>query len=181
MSLLINDETHHQARLGMVATFVFIFGAFYSPGEGPVPFTYSAEVFPLSHREVGMSWAVATNSEPSSSLLPTDLQSLTTMIRFLGIDPVIDTPPLVSRHHCTRCLWLLCWPEHSGFLHDPLLHARDEAKDAGGTRLCVWRYDSAPRLIRASRANSVVVQKMGPVQEGRARAATLPLRGHGYS
>lgn len=25
-----------------------------------MPFTYSAEVFPLSHREVGMSWAVAT-------------------------------------------------------------------------------------------------------------------------
>lgn len=41
--------------------FVYIFAAFYSPGEGPVPFTYSAEVFPLSHREVGMSWAVATN------------------------------------------------------------------------------------------------------------------------
>ena len=38
----------------------FIFAAFYSPGEGPVPFTYSAEVFPLSHREVGMAWAVAT-------------------------------------------------------------------------------------------------------------------------
>ena len=36
------------------------FAAFYSPGEGPVPFTYSAEVFPLSHREVGMAWAVAT-------------------------------------------------------------------------------------------------------------------------
>jgi len=33
---------------------------FYSPGEGPVPFAYSAEVFPLSHREVGMGWAVAT-------------------------------------------------------------------------------------------------------------------------
>jgi len=27
-----------------------------------VPFMYSAEVFPLSHREVGMSWAVATNN-----------------------------------------------------------------------------------------------------------------------
>ena len=25
-----------------------------------MPFTYSAEVFPLSHREVGMSWAVST-------------------------------------------------------------------------------------------------------------------------
>ncbi|EDN96833.1 hypothetical protein SS1G_01759 [Sclerotinia sclerotiorum 1980 UF-70] len=34
---------------------------FTHPGAGPVPFTYSAEVFPLSHREVGMGWAVATN------------------------------------------------------------------------------------------------------------------------
>ncbi|KAH0535943.1 hypothetical protein FGG08_007163 [Glutinoglossum americanum] len=48
------------AHLGLVAMFVFLFAAFYSPGEGPVPYTYSAEVFPLSHREVGMSWAVAT-------------------------------------------------------------------------------------------------------------------------
>lgn len=31
-----------------------------SPGEGPVPYAYSAEVFPLSHREVGMAFAVAT-------------------------------------------------------------------------------------------------------------------------
>ena len=44
----------------MIAFFVFLFAAFYSPGEGPVPFTYSAEVFPLSHREVGMAWAVST-------------------------------------------------------------------------------------------------------------------------
>ncbi|KAF1847929.1 D-xylose-proton symporter [Cucurbitaria berberidis CBS 394.84] len=50
------------AHLGLIAFFVYLFGAFYSPGEGPVPFTYSAEVFPLSHREVGMSWAVATNN-----------------------------------------------------------------------------------------------------------------------
>ncbi|KAH8678378.1 MFS transporter [Xylariales sp. PMI_506] len=49
------------AHLGLIALFVFLFAAFYSPGEGPVPFTYSAECFPLSHREVGMSWAVATN------------------------------------------------------------------------------------------------------------------------
>ncbi|KAJ6044292.1 uncharacterized protein N7446_002488 [Penicillium canescens] len=49
-----------KAHLASIAFFVFLFAAFYSPGEGPVPFTYSAEVFPLSHREVGMSWAVAT-------------------------------------------------------------------------------------------------------------------------
>ncbi|KAH6656454.1 hypothetical protein BKA67DRAFT_654791 [Truncatella angustata] len=48
------------AHLGLVALFIYLFAAFYSPGEGPVPFTYSAEVFPLSHREVGMSWAVST-------------------------------------------------------------------------------------------------------------------------
>lgn len=51
-----------RAHLGMIAFFIYLFDAFYSPGEGPVPFTYSAEVFPLSHREVGMSWAVATNN-----------------------------------------------------------------------------------------------------------------------
>ncbi|KAK5118188.1 hypothetical protein LTR85_008168 [Meristemomyces frigidus] len=49
-----------RAHLGCIAFFVFLFAAFYSPGEGPVPFTYSAEVFPLSHREVGMAWAVST-------------------------------------------------------------------------------------------------------------------------
>ena len=38
------------ARLHVIAVFVFLFATFYSPGEGPVPFTYSAEVFPLSHR-----------------------------------------------------------------------------------------------------------------------------------
>ncbi|CAK1366540.1 Arabinose-proton symporter [Cercospora beticola] len=48
------------ARLGAISLFIYLFAAFYSPGEGPVPFTYSAEVFPLSHREVGMGWAVAT-------------------------------------------------------------------------------------------------------------------------
>lgn len=51
------DSTAH---IGCIALFIYIFACFYSPGEGPVPFTYSAEVFPLSHREVGMGWAVAT-------------------------------------------------------------------------------------------------------------------------
>lgn len=46
----------------MIAFFIYLFDMFYSPGEGPVPFTYSAEVFPLSHREIGMAWAVATNN-----------------------------------------------------------------------------------------------------------------------
>ncbi|KAL8736355.1 MAG: hypothetical protein Q9181_002460 [Wetmoreana brouardii] len=38
------------AHLGMITLFIYLFAAFYSPGEGPVPFTYSAEAFPLFHR-----------------------------------------------------------------------------------------------------------------------------------
>ena len=56
---LISSE-HTELKTGLVSLFVFLFGAFYSPGEGPVPFTYSAEVYPLSHRETGMGFAVAT-------------------------------------------------------------------------------------------------------------------------
>lgn len=37
-----------------------MYTAFYSSGEGPVPFTYSAEVYPLYIRELGMSLATAT-------------------------------------------------------------------------------------------------------------------------
>lgn len=69
--------TTSNAHMGLIALFVYIFGAFYSPGMGPVPFTYSAEVFPLSHREMGMSWAVATNNFWASVLsltLPTMLR-----------------------------------------------------------------------------------------------------------
>lgn len=49
------------AHRPVIALFVYLFSAFYSPGEGPVPFTYSAEAFPLFHREVGMSLSVAVN------------------------------------------------------------------------------------------------------------------------
>ncbi|KAH7002314.1 hypothetical protein EDB80DRAFT_579144 [Ilyonectria destructans] len=53
-------ESAGDVRTALVCLFVFMFGMFYSPGEGPVPFTYSAEVYPLSHRETGMGFAVAT-------------------------------------------------------------------------------------------------------------------------
>jgi hypothetical protein len=68
------------AHLGLIAFFIYLFDMFYSPGEGPVPFTYSAEVFPLSHREVGMSWAVATNNFWASVLALT----LPRMLRAFG-------------------------------------------------------------------------------------------------
>lgn len=78
MSFYISPESN--ARLGLIALFIFIFCAFYSPGEGPCAFVYSAEAFPLSHREVGMSWAVATNNFWAAVLsltFPRMLQALT--------------------------------------------------------------------------------------------------------
>ena len=54
--LASNDQT----RIGIVASGVYIFSAIYSAGEGPVPFTYSAEAFPLYIRDLGMGFATAT-------------------------------------------------------------------------------------------------------------------------
>ncbi|KAJ7057081.1 general substrate transporter [Mycena amicta] len=56
------------ARLPLIATFTFIFTAFYSPGIGPVPNVYSSECFPLSHREVGSSWSIFVNNFLSTIL-----------------------------------------------------------------------------------------------------------------
>ena len=53
--------TDHGTRVGTVAAFIFVFTFFYSIGAGPVPFTFSAEVFPLAFREVGMSFSVMVN------------------------------------------------------------------------------------------------------------------------
>ena len=54
------DRTPSPQRLGSIAAAIYTFMAVYSPGEGPVPFTYSAEAFPLHLRDVGMSFATAT-------------------------------------------------------------------------------------------------------------------------
>ncbi|KAF4458549.1 mfs sugar transporter [Fusarium albosuccineum] len=49
-----------KAHIGCIALGIYLFGVVYSPGEGPVPFTYSAEAYPLYIRAIGMSLATAT-------------------------------------------------------------------------------------------------------------------------
>ncbi|WAQ91774.1 hypothetical protein PtA15_15A166 [Puccinia triticina] len=53
------DGPDDHRRVGVVAAAIYLYMAFYSPGEGPVPFTYSAEAFPLYIRDFGMSYATA--------------------------------------------------------------------------------------------------------------------------
>ncbi|GAA5965003.1 hypothetical protein JCM21900_004702 [Sporobolomyces salmonicolor] len=48
-----------KARIAVVALGIYLHCMAYSPGEGPVPFTYSAEAFPFYVRDIGMSYATA--------------------------------------------------------------------------------------------------------------------------
>ncbi|KAL6358997.1 hypothetical protein LRP88_09195 [Fusarium phalaenopsidis] len=50
---------YSQARIGCITTGLYLFMAVYSPGLGPVPFTYSAEAFPLHVRDIGMASSTA--------------------------------------------------------------------------------------------------------------------------
>lgn len=51
----------NSARGPVIAFWTYVFMFFYSWSMGPVPFTMSAEVFPLETRVVGMSFAVFVN------------------------------------------------------------------------------------------------------------------------
>lgn len=77
------DEEHKVLRTGLIALFIYIFAAFYSVGEGPVPFMYSAEVFPLAQREQGMAWSVAVCLGFSSILSLTVSHVLSIITRYL--------------------------------------------------------------------------------------------------
>jgi len=47
-------------RTAAIATGIYLYMVVYSPGMGPVPYTYSGEAFPLAVRDIGMSFATAT-------------------------------------------------------------------------------------------------------------------------
>lgn len=51
---------HEKAKIACIALGIYCFTIVYSPGEGPVPYTYSAESYPLYVRAYGMSLATAT-------------------------------------------------------------------------------------------------------------------------
>lgn len=58
LAFLLPDQSKGQTAMAL--TGMYLFSVFYSPGEGPVPFVYSAESMPLYVRDLGMSMATAT-------------------------------------------------------------------------------------------------------------------------
>lgn len=104
-----------QAHIALVALFIFLFAAFYSPGEGPVPFTYSAEVFPLSHR--GMSACLFdqcdTNAAVQRSACPGPWQPVSDGRRFfpsLSLACWVRCLPLVLSASMRTCSILSFFP-----------------------------------------------------------------------
>lgn len=59
-SFWIPEDTLRTPRVACISLGIYLFAVVYSPGEGPVPFTYSAEAYPLYIRTVGMSLATST-------------------------------------------------------------------------------------------------------------------------
>ncbi|KAK2049639.1 hypothetical protein LZ31DRAFT_562455 [Colletotrichum somersetense] len=53
--------SNRDAQVAVLTLFILLFAATYSPGLGPIPFTYASESFPLSHREAGAAFAIAVN------------------------------------------------------------------------------------------------------------------------
>ncbi|CAG8055070.1 unnamed protein product [Penicillium olsonii] len=72
------------ARVPLIAFFIYLFGAFYGPGTlssslamnkrltvlgiGPIPSIYFSEAFPLSHRELGAAFTICVNNIVGSVL-----------------------------------------------------------------------------------------------------------------
>ncbi|CAO2648164.1 Nn.00g090860.m01.CDS01 [Neocucurbitaria sp. VM-36] len=69
LCFLINE--HVGARVPLIATFVFLFSAFYGIGMGPLPSIYFSESFPLSHREIGAAFTICINNAIGSILVLT--------------------------------------------------------------------------------------------------------------
>ncbi|KAM0341170.1 hypothetical protein ACHAPU_010185 [Fusarium lateritium] len=61
ISLMAAAVSHSHVKTEVVAFWIVLHTAFYSPGMGPVPFILAAESFPLAYRETGASFAIMIN------------------------------------------------------------------------------------------------------------------------
>lgn len=70
----------NDARVPLIAVFIYLFSAFYGTGIGPIPSIYLSEAFPLSHREIGAAFTICVNKAVGSALgltFPTLLARIT--------------------------------------------------------------------------------------------------------
>lgn len=123
--------TTSTAHLGLIIFFVYLFTAFYALGEGPVPFAYSAEVFPLSHRG-DFNPVLILVFEPSCLLIRVHDRDGHVICRcdnhVLGRGAVHLLPTDAGRVHGAGGIRLLCGFESRGPGADLFVRSRDKGK-----------------------------------------------------
>ena len=106
--------TENHAHLPVLAVFVYLYSAFYSPGEGPVPFTYSAEAFPLFHR--GMKDVIACSVYPLIGIRSwNEFGCRCESILCWSLDRCL--PTVISSFRLYRCSRILCVSSQPITLH----------------------------------------------------------------
>jgi hypothetical protein len=161
----------------MVTTGMYLFEIFYSPGEGPVPFTYSAEAFPIHVRDVGMSWATATTyaTSPTSS----QFSGVTLLIAHPRLQMVLQLYPLLHLAEpahglqASRRLLLVRGLVSDRLGADPALRARNQGPDARGVGPSLLRLHLQARELSAQE-RALAFPSLGFEAESRAATAVLP-------
>lgn len=92
----INSEHVRIALVIAMTLGPFIF--FYSIGAGPVPFTFSAEVFSLEYRGLSSHFdsVFIRRDDPCSQYLPDVGMSFSVMVNFLGLGLLVLVTPIVT-------------------------------------------------------------------------------------
>jgi MFS family permease len=138
-SLAYNID-HETRRLVVVVFFMFLFVFFYSWGQGPVPFAYSSEVFPLLNREAGMSFAVFANLFGAGIFLSPPCLTFTLKLANRSrrpLRPTTNTPPRMLSNSPKRSVhrqvpppWHLHGAQHTRASHDILPRPRNRRRHA---------------------------------------------------
>jgi MFS family permease len=111
-------------RIACVALGIYLFMVVYSPGEGPVPFVYSSEAYPLRVRDIGMSFATGTSSSESLSD-----KSYHVVLQFCFVNYVAVVERFI--HHLRGILLVRCL-EHRGMVARAAVCTGDEGSHIGG-------------------------------------------------
>lgn len=167
-SFLIPNQT---ASVGCIALGIYLFTIVYSPGEGPVPFTYSAEAYPLYVRGLGMSCATATTWCVGFS----NMRDITNKLQAVQWCLVHHVPSIKASLYTDGSFLLVCGMEPGWVFPRAVFRARDQTKDAGGARSSVWRPNARTRSMGFPAAD-LLLPKVSAPPARRARGA-VPSRG----
>ena len=176
-SFWIPSSDSSTSRVACIALGIYLFGIVYSPGEGPVPFTYSAEAYPLYVRTIGMSLATATTwffnavlgvTWPSlqRAFRPQGAFGFYAAWNIVGWWAVLLFLP-VSQLHTFSSVHLRTYARKMVDTND-VATLGNQGEDARRTGSSLLRSYTCPRRVRIT-PDSVLLQAVFATAKGRAR------------